>query len=258
MISVPHLRQLADWHRHRISLPSLRKFLWHHLAETLAIVSYVAIIVWLFSTTDSNAASNTASQKLIMISGIYLLVGIYWANSLAEGRKKALSWGYVAEQTGLTCTVGRFFSGYNVHVSGTYRGRELRLGTEYYGISQIQSTVISVKVKMPRNASLNIRGPFSAKEIEQDQVTQDLFEAVKARQVGRNGRFYVRGEPYGMVYNLYGQTDAWAALEDMPAPTTIEIENDRLKFQQMIQLRNPDDIMKAFEILSDMADALEK
>lgn len=189
---------------------------------------------------------------------ILLMLGLALFDSLAEMSEKKRFWGEAAQRAGLTCQVGNFFLGFPVQVFGTYRERKLKLSTFKQGKGQIPSTRLEVSVENPAKASLRLRGPFGRKQAMSDKGVTDLFSATDARQFGDDLRFFIRSSPVHLVTGMFKSGPLKDNLLQLKPLVNIELEGQKLYFEQIGIIEDVDYLHFLFDLLIDIADTIDR
>jgi hypothetical protein len=204
-----------------------------------------------------SAAGEIIGSRLLGIGIITLLVGLAWLDHHMEVRSKRHYWGALAQQTGLECTVRSVLFSTTVSVSGSYRGYPITMYTPRQGKGQIISTRIELTVPNRSRATLRMRGPFQGKQVAIDKVTRDLFATVDARQFGDDRRFFMRSQPMHLATTLLA-SPLWQRLLALQTLSNIELENQRLSFEQLGLLYDVEHLRQLLDVLCDMADLMQQ
>jgi hypothetical protein len=225
-------------------LPALKKF----AAPLLLALAAILLIIF---------AGRSLEGRLFGISFVGFILSLAWIDTQFERQIKVRPWSELAARTGLACHVRGMFLGSSVYVNGTYRERKLNLYTTRQGKGQVQSTRIELGISNPTGASLRMRGPFKRKETF-DKVTSNLFATTEARQFGQDQSFFVRSRPIHLATALHANRPLWDSLLDLQALTNIELDENRLLFEQLGVLTDVDQLHRLCDLLSDIADTLEQ
>ncbi len=229
------------------------------LSVPLAATVFVGLLVATLLGVALLSAPEVRLTRLLTVGLIFTLLGLALFDHFYEILQTAQAWRTLAERTGLTCRVNGFFlTGYSVEVSGTYKGHRLSLYIYKQGKSQVPSTKIEVFVNNELGATLRLRGPFEPGAAQSDKVVSQMFEATEARQFGDNRRFFIRSHPVHLVTSMFRPgplRDKLLQLEDL---VNIELEGQLLHCNQLGVIGDADYLHSLFDLLSDLADAVEK
>lgn len=195
----------------------------------------------------------------IMWVGIAIaLLGLALFDNWFEANRKEQVWTELANKTGLTCQVhGFILVGYSVEVSGVYRGHKLALSTFKQGKGQVPSTEIEMQVDNEAGASLRLRGPFNKTDAKQDVVVKELFQTTDAHEFGSEQRFFIRSKPIHLVTNIFGDKPLYKNLLELPEMVNIELQENKLRFDQLGILQNVDYLIFLFNLLTGLAQIIE-
>jgi len=197
--------------------------------------------------------------RLLTVGVIFVILGLALFDHLYEIIQLERVWCQLAQRAGLQCRVDGFFlTGYAVEVSGRYRERRLSLFTYKQGKSQVPSTRIAVAVENEAGAIFRLRGPFKPDEANNDKVVNSLFEATEARQFGSDHRFFIRSQPVHLVMSMFQPGPLRAKLSQLETQVNIELEGQALRFNQLGVLGDVTYLEFIFDLLSDVADKVEK
>lgn len=189
---------------------------------------------------------------------IFAILGMALGDSYFEVRQKERPWRQLASRTGLNCRIGNFFMGYPVQVSGDYRGRSLTLYTHKQGKGQVPSTRIEVRVNNSSKASLRVCGPFNPKQVASDRIVNQMFGAAGARQFGHERRFFIRSQPLHLAMSMLRVGSLQDRLLALRPFGNIELSGQALYFEQLGVLKDVEYLNFIFDLLSDLADLIEK
>ncbi len=223
------------------------------------VVLFALIFVVVLAIVMATAAPESFWNRVLTVGLVFLILGLALFDNIYEALQKERAWGKLAGQTGLTCQMdGSFFNGYSVQVTGTYQGRAITLSTYKQGKSQVPSTHIELKLKNETKASFRLRGPFSPGEATTDKVVSDLFEATAAREFGADRRFFIRSRPVHLVTAIFRPGPLQTKLRNLELMVNIELEGRMLHFNQMGVLGDTEYLSFIFDLLSDLADTIER
>ena len=196
----------------------------------------------------------------IMWVGIAIaLLGLALFDNWFEASRKEQVWKELANKTGLTCQVhGFILVGYSVEVTGVYRGHRLTLSTFKQGKGQVPSTEIEMRVDNEVGASLRLRGPFNQADAKQDVVVKELFQATDSREFGNEQRFFIRSRPIHLVTNIFSDQPLYNNLLELPEMVNIELQENKLRFDQLGVLEDVDYLIFLFDLLTDLARIIEQ
>ena len=196
----------------------------------------------------------------IMWVGIAIaLLGLALFDNWFEAGRKEKVWTELANKTGLTCQVhGFILAGYSVEVSGVYRGHKLVLSTFKQGKGQVPSTEIEMQVDNKAGASLRLRGPFNQTDAKQDVVVKELFQATDAHEFGSEQRFFIRSKPIHLVTNIFSNKPLYSNLLELPEMVNIELQENKLRFDQLGVLQDVNYLVFLFDLLTDLAQVIEQ
>lgn len=197
-------------------------------------------------------------SRFIGVGAIFFMALMALSGNLFEARRKEHFWRRVATRTGLTCRVVGSWLGSSVHVVGTYRQRALTLYASKWVNGHVPATRIELSIANEMNASLRLRGPFKRDEAIFDQITSNLFTAIEARQFGHNQRFFIRSQPVHLMTGMFRAGPLQAKLLKLDALVNIELDGRVLYFEQLGPLRDVEYLQFLFELLSDLADMIER
>ncbi len=229
------------------------------LSPRSVIIIFGALLLATLAAVAVISDPDVMMTRLLTVGVIFVILGLALFDHLYEIIQLERVWRRLAQRTGLQCRVDGFFlTGYAVEVSGRYRGRNLSLSTYKQGKSQVPSTRIAVAVNNEARAILRLRGPFKPGEANDDKVVNDLFEATAARQFGRDHRFFIRSQPVHLVTSMFQPGSLRAKMSQLESPVNIEVEGQSLRFNQLGVLGDVAYLEFIFDLLSDMADKVEK
>lgn len=226
-------------------------------ARNVAII-FVLLLLGTLATVAYTSAPEVRPSRLFIVTVIFLILGLALFDHLNETFQKEQAWRKLADRTGLTCRVeGLFLLGYDVRVTGNYRGHPLAMFTFKQGKSQVPSTQIELTVNNETAATLRLRGPFKPSEARSDRVVSDLFEAAEARQFGDNRRFFIRSRPVHVVTTMFRPGPLRTKLLQLESLVNIELEGQTLHLNQLGVLGDAEYLHCLFDLLSDLAEAIE-
>ncbi len=224
-----------------------------HGLVVLVLVGLFVILIPLIYVTSGQLRCD----RIFGISFIFLILSLALFDNLFETSGKEKAWRAWAIQTGLTCQMGTFLLGYPVEVMGMYRQRKVRLYTYKQGKGQVASTCLELVVNNPVAASLRLRGPFSRDEAASNKVVSDMFSATEARQFGDNKRFFIRSKPVHLLTTIFRADPLHSKLLQMAPLSNIELEGQRLRFEQLGIVVDVDYLQFLVDLLSDLADTID-
>lgn len=198
--------------------------------------------------------------RVTMLSVFFLFVSTSLAEKSIESRVKEKPWSELAARTGLTYKQGKLWLGHPARVTGTYRNRTLSLYTYKMGRGH-PFTRIELVLNNPTNALLRLRGPYDPAEIGSDEAFGQMFGRGNLYHIGKE-RFFIRSQPQSFAASLFGTTGQRHGplryrLLKLQRIANIELDGHRLHFEQFGALTDIDYLETVFELLSDLAEALE-
>lgn len=229
------------------------------LSPKMVLVIFSALLLGTLGVVAALSDPQVRLTRLLTVIVIFVILGLALFDHLYEIIQLERTWQQLARRTGLICRVDGFFlTGYAVEVGGHYQGRMLSLATYKQGKSQVPSTRITLAVKNETGARLRLRGPFKPGEANSDKVTSDLFQAAEARQFGHDQRFFIRSQPVHLVTSMFRPGPLRTKLAQLESLVNIELDKQTLHFNQLGVLGDVDYLEFLFDLLSDLADAVEK
>lgn len=178
----------------------------------------------------------------------FIFVAIYFSR---RAREKA--WRELADSTGLTYESGGFLG--SSRVTGTYRSHSLTLETFTRGTGKSRTTytriVLFVNNQTGAYLALYEEGFFS--KIGKFFGMQDI-------QIGDeelDQRFIIKSRPESYAAGLLRVGGLRQRLMEM-RPLNIELDGRELHFEQVGVLKNLDYLRSLFDLLSDLAGAIER
>lgn len=203
------------------------------------------------------ATDGRLRERLIGAGVVLALMALAWLERRMVSWAIAQDWCALAARTNLQCRVRGWFSGFDVGVRGQYRARQLALMTTRQGKGQVAGTRIELRLANRHDVNLRLRGPFDRTDMQPDRVSDELFAAAQAQRIDAQRGFYLRGKPEAVGVWLREQTSILAQCTHLQTLTNIELTGDWLTLEQLGILRDIGELQRLFDLLSDLADAIE-
>lgn len=200
-------------------------------------------------------------ERVTLASVVFLFFSTALAERSFETRQKEKPWNELATRLGLTYDAGSLLSGQPVRVLGTYRGYKLSLYTSKQARGNL-CTRIEIVLKTPTKDYLRLRGPYAQSEIASETAFTNVFGARSLYQIGYE-RFFVRSLPFNLAHSLFG-TDGRRhgplryRLLAIKNTANIELDEQRLHFEQFGALTDIDYVQSLFDLLCDIAATIEE
>lgn len=192
----------------------------------------------------------TTLLPILLVVGLLILFAVL---TYLRHQARRQAWSELATRTGLTFEPGGLFS--SMRVTGTNRGRSLTLDTftRSSGKNSTTYTRISVSVNNPSALSLaiydeNVLSKFGKALGMQDIQTGD-------EELDR--RFTIKGQPEPMIANLLTSIGLRQKLLEARS-LHVEVKGRELHFEQRGAESNADYIQFLFDLLSDLAEAVDR
>ncbi len=201
--------------------------------------------------------SDTLSDLLSFLFplGIILLVSAISIGAAVLTRQRLQrQWSDLASRAGLSMEGGSALA--MPSVVGTYRGRPIRLHTytRSHGRSSTRYSAINLTVSNPAGGSLSLR-----RERWYDSVGQALgMEDIQIGDALFDQRFRIASRPPEFAVRVFqGNEPLRSALMQAP-PVQIELQGGMLHHRQTGLETNTDRLMALFDVMSSLADAVER
>lgn len=236
------------------------------MKRSIFIVALLFLL--LFFALFSNAFLPEKSDffwSRVALGGLFVVfIGLRLVQNIQFAGKTVEPWRQLAAQTGLVCQTAGFKSmlGYPIYVSGAYRGRWLALYAWGSGRLQPPSTRIEVEISNQAGVQLWFRGPYPDDEIGFDNAIGNFFSAGEYRLDHR--RFFSKSKPENLAIELFGangqttQKPLLAQLRKLQRDVNIEVDGFKLYFDQVGLLTNVEYLHFLFDLLADLAEAVEQ
>lgn len=230
-----------------------------YAAEILATLGYVSLIVWSLYTLDASGMPDW----LIIIGGIILCLGLalfvhsVFDPELTPKQQERPSWHGLESQTPIPNPISDLYCGYEIITEGMYRNRRVCLAKAFYGVGQIQSTVIIMNLKLPSEIECTVRGLMANKSTDPSAESQQLLERIVNGQIRQAARFSIRCVPQNLIDSVTKRNSFWIRLEKLTMGSTIHVSNGLLQFEQMIPAHETKSMRLILDCISDLADCLD-
>jgi hypothetical protein len=204
----------------------------------------------------------TELSEMLAVWGIILLECAFFVGIVAlavgvgyysrQAQQKA--WGELAARTGLTFEAGGFF-GPAPRVSGTYRGHALTLDTFTRGSGKSRTTYTRIVLFVNNAANIYLalyqEGVFS--KIGKFFGMQDI--QIGDEEIDR--RFIIKSKPESFAAGLF--TSISLRQQVLQTRTlNVEVDGRELTFEQVGVLKDVDYLKFLFDLLSDVAERVER
>lgn len=188
-------------------------------------------------------------QCAFMLGMVALGVGMAYASRQA----RAKAWGELARRTGLALEQGSFFV--PPRLTGGYRGHSLTLDTFTRGSGKSSNTYTRIVIFVNNQANIYLalyeEGLFS--KIGKFFGAEDV--QIGDEEVDR--RFILKSRPENFAARLFTSINLRSKLLQARA-ANIEVDGRELYFEQRGAERNTDYLQFLFDMLSDLADLVER
>jgi hypothetical protein len=186
----------------------------------------------------------------LFVAGLLVVFGVI-AYLRRQARQQA--WSELAARTGLTFEPGGIFS--RTVVTGNYRGRPLTLDTftRHSGKNSTTYTRIQLGVNNPSALSLAIYDENVLSKVGKALGVQDI-------QTGDDEldrRFIIKGQPEPVIASLFTSISLRQKLLEAHS-VHVEVKGQQVYWQQRGAESNADYLQSLFDLLSDLAEAVDR
>ncbi|NJP06397.1 MAG: hypothetical protein HC837_12595 [Chloroflexaceae bacterium] len=225
-------------------------------SRILLLILALFLISLLVMALPGLSMNDADREKIVMVDMIFSFLALSFIGGMLETRTRNPHWQELADRTGLDYCHGNMLLGQGQRVTGCYRGRTLT-----FSASRVH-TYIEIAIQNENNTNLRLFGPFDHREVTYDRWTHNVFAAMGQYQVN-NRHFFIGSEPRSLAKELVAPTGVQQGSMRSHLPhirwrVRIAVDGYRLTFEQMGLLQDMEYIQFLFELLSDLADVIER
>lgn len=198
------------------------------------------------------------SPELLVILGVCaldaLIVGLVLAVSYLGRRGQVMGWRALAEGAGLSYEGGRFFFS-APRVTGRYRGRQVTLDTFTRRTGDSRTTYTRILMFVNNQANIYLA-------MYQESVFSKMgkFFGLQDVQIGDDEidrRFVIKSKPETFAASLLSYINLRQRLLEARR-LNVEVDGREITFEQVGVIRDVERLRFLIDLLSDLADAVER
>ena len=190
---------------------------------------------------------------VLIVVGIVLVMVLAIVFAVWRGRARTQAWEEFAAQSGLSYERGKFMR--RPAISGTYRSHELRMDTftRSSGESSTTYTQVVLSVSNPGGMQLELAPENVFNKVGRALGMQDI----ETGDAELDGRYIIKGQPESAVLRVLMQINLRQKLLEAKH-FHVKLRDNTLRYERQGVESNPEALKSLFDLLSDLADSLEK
>jgi hypothetical protein len=192
----------------------------------------------------------TTLLPLLIVVGLLVIFAVL-AYVRHQARRQV--WSELAARTGLTFEPGTLFS--PMRIKGNYRGHPLTLDTFTRSSGKSSTTYTRIRLTVNNPSALSLA-------IYDENVLNKLGKALGMQDIQTGDeeldrRFIIKGQPEPVIANLFTSIGLRQKLLEARS-LHVEVKGRELHFEQRGAESNADYIQFLFDLLSDLAEAVDR